>query len=533
MRQLNKRKLSAAALLGLALVLQSCGSKDSKVQPSVAAEEIKVEEVKPDVKVEIEDTGKIIAEGKEIFRHETFGNESFWTETAQLPQGLAKSKLTPAQALKLGLSINAEALDTELQKAISKELFKEGLSGKILNSHETTMKILNANAFIGLVVKDTNGDSKKDLRSGDQMGVSCVLCHSVTDKSIFDMPGGGSIGRPVDGPSVHRLNLGAIMAMADNTRAFFPMAQLKDEEGNSIGRAPSEKGLTKDSTEGEFDAYFSNTTYYPVGTFDDTLDGIGNPMRNGAAYRADLAAPYGSAGEFEKFNQYANHYYSTVLNPTNILTKESRQFMERISGSLGVRIAEDYAEILQKSGSQNIAPKSSSAPEEKLSSLKKYLDQLRSPRGVVFEKSSVTKGEELFKGAKYGCTSCHNIDQSKPVLKEIVAMNVIFKGDNPVVVRKRDNLIHPLQDTAGTTYDDKMIVMNATMRGLNRGVAMPLLMDLAKKTAYLHDSSVSTLTKLLDPARGDSAPHAYYVGSAEERSDMVAFLKNLDDNNGK
>ena len=533
MGQINKKKLSASALLGLTLLLQSCGDKESIVQPAdtPAVEEIKVEEVKPDVKVE--DTAKIIAEGKSVFRHETFGNESFWTEAARLPQGLTKSKFTPAQALKLGLSINAEALDPELQKSISKELFKEGLSGKILNDHETTLKILNANAFIGLVVKDTNGDSKKDLRSGDQMGVSCVLCHGVTDKSLFDMPGGGSIGRPVDGPSVHRLNLGAIMAMADNTRAFFPMAQLKDEEGNSIGRAPSEKGLTKDSTEAEFDAYFSNTSYYPVGTFDDTLDGFGNPMRNGAAYKVGLAAPFGSAGEFEKFEHYANHFYTSVLNPTNMLTKESRQFMERISGSLGVRLAEDYAEVLSKSGVKSNLTSAMRVPEEKIYSLKTYLNQLRSPRGVVFEKSSVTKGEELFKSAKYGCTSCHNVDQSQPVQKEIIAMNVIFKGDNPVVVRKRDNLIHPLQDTVGSTYDDKMIVMNASMRGLSRGVAMPLLMDLAKKPAYLHDSSVSTLTKLLDPVRGDSAPHAYYVSSATERSDLVAFLKNLDDNNGK
>lgn len=531
------RKKSLGLILLTALVASSCGNENGFSSNPVVNQRT---EPKPDIQKPADPS---IADGKEVFRKETFGNEGFWTEAAKLPQGLIKSKLTPLQALKLGLSINAEALDYDLQKTITRELYKEGYEGKVLNDPETTIKLLNSNAIIGLVVKDTNRDGKTDISNGDRLGVSCVLCHGVTDGNILEYRGGGSIGRQIDGPSVHRLNLGAFLAKAENTKAFFPMAQLKDEDGKSIGRAPSENGLTKDSTEEDFDSYFSNTAYYPVGTFDDTLDGFGNPMLNGPAFRADLSAPYGSAGEFEKFDQYANHIYSGLMDPTNILTKEGRQFMERISGSLGVKITSDYAEVLAQTGVKDYPfvknpDKQISVPntlygvkvnESKLRDLKAYLTSLHSPRGAQVEKINLTKGAEIFKSSKTGCVACHNVDQSLAVSKDIVDMNVIFKGDNPQPIRKRDRLIHPLQDTTGSTFDDKMIVINASMRGLNRGVAMPMLLGLAKKPAFLHDGSVSTLTKLLDPARGDSAPHAYYIGNTTDRADVVAYLKSLED----
>ena len=49
--------------------------------------------------------------GREVFRSETFRNEGFWTEAVQLPQGIAAAKVTPLQALDLGLQIDADMLD--------------------------------------------------------------------------------------------------------------------------------------------------------------------------------------------------------------------------------------------------------------------------------------------------------------------------------------------------------------------------------------------------------------------------------------
>ena len=56
---------------------------------------------------------------------------------------------------------------------------------------------------------------------------------------------------------------------------------------------------------------------------------------------------------------------------------------------------------------------------------------------------------------------------------------------------------------------------------------MPLLLDLARTTLFLHDASVPSLDNLLDPARGANAPHAFYLADAGQRADVVEFLRGL------
>jgi hypothetical protein len=85
----------------------------------------------------------------------------------------------------------------------------------------------------------------------------------------------------------------------------------------------------------------------------------------------------------------------------------------------------------------------------------------------------------------------------------------------------------PIQNSEGV-FDDKMIVEDASDRGEKRGVALPLLLDLARKPYYLHDASVATLESLLDENRGERAPHPFYITNANERNDVVQFLKGLD-----
>ena len=81
---------------------------------------------------------------------------------------------------------------------------------------------------------------------------------------------------------------------------------------------------------------------------------------------------------------------------------------------------------------------------------------------------------------------------------------------------------------ANSVFDDKWAVVNASIRGEKRGVAMPLLLDLARKPNFLHDSSVPNLERLLDPARGRSAPHPFYVSGKVQRADLAMYLRGLD-----
>lgn len=56
---------------------------------------------------------------------------------------------------------------------------------------------------------------------------------------------------------------------------------------------------------------------------------------------------------------------------------------------------------------------------------------------------------------------------------------------------------------------------------------MPLLLDLARKPAFLHDDSVRDLDRLLHPSRGAASPHPFYLPGDADRADVIAFLKGL------
>lgn len=480
--------------------------------------------------------------GREVFRFETFGNEGFWTDAARVPQGIVKAKVTPVMALKLGLSVNVDALDAATKEAVAKELQKDptGASSKLLNDPKTTIKLLNANAVIGLVVKDSNRDGKLDAGKGDKVGVSCAICHAITDGSILAVPGGGTIGREIDGPTNHNLNVGAIFATAANSRALYPVLQLQltANKGKTLGRAP--KGMTENSSEDDVDEYLSTPAFYPIGMFDDSPDGNGDPMHITPLFRQDLAAPFGSEGAIARLDNFNNLVYTGLFDPTNLTTPGGRAFLNKLGGAAGDEIADDYVKILKDTkvtGYPFVRPSTTGKPgsedtllgirvdEQKLLDLNAYLVSLPAPAGERGD-ALIARGRELFRST--GCTECHNVDQSKRVPSVIIPMNTIFPGDNPVTLAPRMPPLNPIMDTGGNPFDDKMAVVNATIRGEIRGIALPLLLDLARKPVFLHDNSVPGFELLFDPSRGQSAPHPFYFSDPNERAAIVAFLRSLD-----
>jgi len=107
-------------------------------------------------------------------------------------------------------------------------------------------------------------------------------------------------------------------------------------------------------------------------------------------------------------------------------------------------------------------------------------------------------------------------------------MKTIFPGDNPVVLAQRMPPLNPVLNTVNSIFDDKMAVVNASIRGEIRGTALPLLLDLARKPVFLHDNSVPTLDDLFNPNRGANAPHPFYFENSADRTAMVAYLRGLD-----
>ena len=494
----------------------------------------------------VHQTGNATA-GRDVFRFELFGTERFWTDAMRLQQGFVAAGVTPVQALQMGLSVDIDALDAATQAVVAAEL-KTDLSpanAPVLNNPATTVALINANAVIGIVPKDSNGDGKIDIANGDKTGASCALCHTITDASVFALPGGGSIGKRLDGRAVHNLNVGKLLATALNSRAYYPVLQLALDAngGKTIGRNPARAGLTENSTEAEVDAYLNDPIAYPVGMFDDTYDGNGDPMHNTPLLRSDLAAPWGSEGTIARLDNFGNLVFTGLFDPTNLTTPGGRAFLRKLGGTAaGNEIADDYVKVLAATGvtgypyvqaAAHPSPGSEEAPtgvrvdNQKLLDMNAYLNSLPAPPGVVASADAVTRGRTLFRTGT--CVNCHNVDQGKPVPAFIAAMKDVFPGDNPVVLlAQRDPPLNPILNTVASIFDDKMAVVNASLRGEIRGLAMPLLLDLARKPNFLHDNSVPNLDALLDPSRGTTAPHPFYLADAAQRADMGDFLRSLD-----
>ncbi|WP_460585170.1 hypothetical protein [Hymenobacter arcticus] len=469
-----------------------------------------------------------IAAGRDVYRYETFGDEGFWTDAARMPQGMKTAKLTVLQALQAGVNFDADAIPASLKTTLASEVKTDHSPGKAphLNDPGILDQLVQANAVIGMVPK------------GGKVGVTCALCHAVTDKSVYELTGKGTIGKRIDGPTPHSLNVGKLLATCGNTRAFFTTSQLVGPDGSTIGRAP--KGLTAKSTEAEFDAYFSNPKYYPVGMFDDSPDGNGNPVHITPFFRQDLAAPYGSSGQNSDLNDFNNTVYTALFDQSNLLSPGGMQFIHGLGATAGDSMLAGYKRVLAATGvtgypyvTAHMQGKAGDPPtptgkrvdEQKLRDLQAYVNSLQAPKGVVTSPALVAQGRALFVSEK--CTDCHNTNQGIAVQSKLVPMNVIWPGYVPKVLAQRQPPLTPIQNAPGT-FDDKMIVVDASPGGGIRGNALPLLLDLARKPVFLHDDSVHSLDELLDPKRGKTSPHPFYVVTSAQRGVLVAYLKSLD-----
>jgi len=472
--------------------------------------------------------------GRLVFRFETFNNERFFTDAVRIPAGMIAAGVTPRQLLALGVNVDVDALPAAVRAAITAP------GAAVLDDPAMTVAIINANAAIGLPIKDTNGDGVMDVTRGDKVGATCALCHTTaSDGAIFTSPGGGQVGRREDGRATHTLNFGRLMAVGTNSRALYPILQLAlaANGGQTIGRAPT--GLTENSTEAEVDLFLSNPQFYPVGMFDDTFDGNGDPMHNTPLFRQDLAAPFGSEGAIARLDNFSNLVYTGLLDPTVLTTPGGRAFLMKLGGAAGIEIADDYVKVLTATGVTGYpfvaAPPSAAAGTEeaplgvrvdnaKLLAMNAYLANLPAPAATGGD----DRGRTLFRTS--GCVSCHNVNQGRPVPTFIVPMKTIFPGDNPVQLATRMPPLNPVLNTANDIFDDKMVIVNASIRGDIRGTALPLLLDLARKPVFLHDNSVPSLDALFNPGRGANAPHPFYVTNTADRAAIVAYLQGLSTN---
>jgi mono/diheme cytochrome c family protein len=169
-----------------------------------------------------QDDAALIAQGKDIFRFDTFGDETFWTDTLRMHE-VIRSAVDPTTALSVGLKVDTDSLPPAVVAGIQ--------NGSIsLTSPATTVALLKLNAVVGVKgTVSTVGGQDVLVR----VGITCALCHSTVDNSFA--PG---IGKRLDGWPNHDLNPGAIIAL-------------------SSALTPAQKAVYNSWGKGKYDARFN------------------------------------------------------------------------------------------------------------------------------------------------------------------------------------------------------------------------------------------------------------------------------------
>jgi len=322
----------------------------------------------------------LLEEGREVFRFNTFGDESFWGDTLKLHQAIEGSKfggvgagLSPATATAVGLKIDVAALPPSIIEGLK--------AGQVdLNDPGVTLELLKLNAVLGVTgFFNSNGS----LRS---VGLQCAVCHSRVDNS-FTAPGipAGIVGHRLDGWSNQDLDVGQIIALAPNLQ---PVADLLGAD------VPTVKKVVTSWGPGKFDAELF-------------LDGKG--FRPDGKTAATLIPPaFGLSGvNLHTWTGWGNVTYWNAFVANLEMHGTGTFFDSRLDNAAQFPVA-----------AKNHFGHTQNEPDLITSSLPAlHFYQLgipapKPPEGS-FDKEAAKRGDELFSG-KAQCARCH----AEPIFSE-------------------------------------------------------------------------------------------------------------------
>ena len=353
-----KKVSSAGAVLGVGALVVACAA-------TLTADVIDTKDRQLEKPVEY--AVKLVEEGKQIFRYDSFNSEVFWGDTLKLHQAIAGEMnggvgpgVSPETALALGLKVDVEALPEEIQTALA--------AGQVdLSDPSITLALLQLNAVVG--VKGVFDENKRIT----SIGITCALCHSNVDDSFA--PG---IGRRLDGWPARDLNIGAVINAAPDVSAF----------ENHIGVDEATVRTVLQS--------------WGPGKFDAHLNIDGKAFRPDGETSAVLMPPaYGLAGvNLHTYTGWGGvpHWNAFVSNLE--MGGTGRFYDPRMKD------AERFP-LAAAAGMDNVTPQTDYTTS-KLPALQFYQLSLAAPRAPAgsFDIAKAQKGEILFNG-KAQCASCH------------------------------------------------------------------------------------------------------------------------------
>lgn len=423
-------------------------------------------------------TSELFTEGRNTFRFDTFGDESFWGDTLKLHQAIEGSTfggigpgISPRAALGLGLKVDADAL--------------HGINGQLqsgrfdLDSPASTLALLKANAVVGLT-----GFFNKD-GSLKSVGIQCALCHSTVDNSVA-----AGIGRRLDGWANRDLDVGKIIAAAPDLTSFATLL------GVSV---PTVRAVLQSWGPGKFDAelFLDGKAFNPQQVSHGVATG------NNVSGATLIPNAYGLAG----FNQHTwtgawgtvTYWNAFVANLE--MHGKGRFFDPRLNdpAQFPIAAANGFGDL------PYISPDDDRITS-KLPALHFYQLALPAPSprpGVDFDPAAAARGDELFSG-KAGCNNCH-VD--------------------PLWTEPGWNLHKPSEIGIDSFEADR--APDHTYKTMNlAGLFVRengLFMQPANKGRFFHDGRFATLADVVDH---------YNIFfkldlSGQEKQDVVEYLKSL------
>lgn len=314
-----------------------------------------------------ENSPALLADGKAIFRFDTYGDEDFWSGLLHLDKAIAGASnggygpgVSPKTALSVGLKVDAEALPPAVVAGIQ--------AGTIsLDDPATTLALLKLNAVVGV---KGNFSPAGNLQS---IGITCASCHSTVDNSFAT-----GIGKRLDGWPNRDLNVGAIISLTDNAQ---PIANLLHVDEPTLRNVLGAWGP------GKFAAvlFMDGKALKPDGSV------AANLIPAAFGLKGVNLATYTGWGDISYWNAFvANlemHGKGTFRDP-------------RLNNPLQYPIAVE-------NGFYNVV-NNPDLITSKLPALRAYQHSLAAPKPPAgsFNATAAAKGKNLFL-AKAGCVNCH------------------------------------------------------------------------------------------------------------------------------
>ena len=409
----------------------------------------------------------LVAEGKQIFRFDTFGDEDFWGGQLKLHQAIEGEEfggvgpgVSPATALAVGLKVDVKALPSTLQNQLKR--------GQVnLNDPAVTLALLKLNAVLG-VTGFFNPDGS--LRS---IGIQCALCHSTVDDSFA--PG---IGNRLDGWANRDLNVGAIVALSPD---LSPFQNLLGVDRNAVLTVLNSWGP------GKFDAelVLDGKAFNPQQITDGVVTGTNvtgatllPPAFGLAGVNLHTWTGWGSVPYWNAFvANHAMHGKGTFYDPR---LDNAAQFP--IAAANGFGHIQNSPDLITS----------------KLPALHAYQLSLLAPLPPAgsFDAAAASRGQALFEG-KADCTSCHT---------------------TPLFTEPGWNLHTPAEigiDSFQADRSPDLRYRTAPLKGLWTHT----------KGGFYHDGRFATLLDVVN-----HYDTLFSLGlTASEKSDLVEYLKSLGD----